>query len=383
MGLTKENLLCHSRWIRDHLAPKIAKDGSLAPGKHSFDLAPLRSALDELIESPMTLDILRFSRMEKALQRIVEANTGDWPPDIVLKAKNLIARWENSFGPLLRVRTDLWATGGRLEGFAKPRGWFKWEEKSPEAPAWIAQEKRSLAETYKEGHCGVKVGEWWLNSTAACRAGIIDNLYYRITSDNHVAYAITMTQGTETNVTADGRSSYTPYANDPGAVKLMATIGGEQRSTIRVLRSWRLRSSLAPAAGLRYDGADDSRYRVTGYGVKLIPGSDKSQDTWRYTFHLERENGQESIEKVLGIPMPDQLDDWEDYKAGPMYSPEEEVTEQMGEGMNERKRRYTIGEDTGGRLGSIDSGYFSSHPSALKGEVRSPSLLPDGQRKGI
>lgn len=63
-----------------------------------------------------------------------------------------------------------------------------------------------------------------------------------------------MTQGTETNVTADGRSSYTPYANDPGAVKLMATIGGEQRSTIRVLRSWRLRSSLAPAAGLRYDG---------------------------------------------------------------------------------------------------------------------------------
>lgn len=133
MGLTKENLLCHSRWIRDHLAPKIAKDGSLAPGKHSFDLAPLRSALDELIESPMTLDILRFSRMEKALQRIVEANTGDWPPDIVLKAKNLIARWENSFGPLLRVRTDLWATGGRLEGFAKPRGWFKWEGAFSEA----------------------------------------------------------------------------------------------------------------------------------------------------------------------------------------------------------------------------------------------------------
>ncbi|KAI4225381.1 MAG: hypothetical protein L6R36_003961 [Xanthoria steineri] len=372
MVLSKEDLLCHSRWIRDHLAPKIAKDGSSADGKNPYDLAPLRSALDELLESPMTLDILRFSRMEKALQRIVGANRGDWPPDIVLKAKHLVGRWENSFGPLQRVRTDLWATGGRLEGFAKPRGWFKWEgafsQKSLEAPAWIAQEKRGRAETYKEGHCGFKVGEWWLNSAAACKDGIVDNLHYRITTDNRVAYAITMTQGKESNVSTDGRSSYTPYANDPGAVKLMATIGGEQRSTVRVLRSWRLRSSLAPVAGLRYDGL----YRVTGYGVKLMPGSDDSQDTWRYTFHLEREKGQESMEKVLGIPMPDQLDDWEDYRAGPMYSPEEEGTEQVGEGVDERKRRYTIGEDTGGRLGSIDSGYFSSHPSALKEEVQSP-----------
>ncbi|KAL8851338.1 MAG: hypothetical protein Q9221_003705 [Calogaya cf. arnoldii] len=162
MGLTKEDLLCHSRWIRDHLAPKIAEDGSLAAGKHFFDLAPLRSALDELLESPMTLDILRFSRMQKALLRIAEAKGGDWPPDIVLKAKDLIARWEISFGPLQRVRTDLWATGGRLEGFAKPRGWFKWESafyESPETFAWSAGEKRSRAETYKEGHCELKVGE--------------------------------------------------------------------------------------------------------------------------------------------------------------------------------------------------------------------------------
>ncbi|KAL8851339.1 MAG: hypothetical protein Q9221_003706 [Calogaya cf. arnoldii] len=198
-----------------------------------------------------------------------------------------------------------------------------------------------------------------------------------------------MTQGMETNVSADGNSSYTPYANDPGAVKLMATIGGEQRSTIRVLRSWRLRSALAPAAGLRYDGlsvdersghlqpncADNSRYRVAGYGVKLIPGFEGKQDTWRYTFHLKREPGQESMEKVLGIPLPDQLDDWEDYRAGPMYSPQGEVTEQMNEGVEERKGSYTVGEDTEGRVGSIDSGYFSSHSRA--------SPWPNGQRKGV
>ena len=186
MTLTKEDLLCHSRWIRDHLAPMIAKHGSLVAGNHFFDLAPLRFALDELLASSMTTDILRFSRMEKALQRIVEAKGGDWPPDIVVKAKELIARWETSLGPLQRVRTDLWAAGGRLEGFAKPRGWFKWDgrfyevgdhsnmggfadlaEKSPEPPVWSAEEKRSWAGTYNEGHCGFTVGESAF-SFAAC-----------------------------------------------------------------------------------------------------------------------------------------------------------------------------------------------------------------------
>ena len=129
--------------------------------------------------------------------------------------------------------------------------------------------------------------------------------------------------------------------------------------------------------------ADESRYRVTGYSVKLIPDSHKSQDAWRYTFHIKREPGQESMEKVLTIPLPDQLDDWEDYRAGPMYSPDEEETEAGVEGMDERKRRYTIGEDTGGRQGSIDSGYFSSHSAVLKGEVQSSSPLPDEQRKRV
>ncbi|KAL8999874.1 MAG: hypothetical protein Q9169_001415 [Polycauliona sp. 2 TL-2023] len=392
MVLTKEDLLCHSRWIRDHLAPKIAKDGSLATRNHFFDLAPLQSALDELIESPMNLETLRFCRMEKALQRIVEDKGGNWPPDIVLKAKDIIGRWEDKLGPLQRVRTDFWAAGGRLEGFAKPRGWFKWEgvdysvsgpstnaetslisqTTSQEPTAWSTAEKSHRAKAYKEGHCGLTVGDWWLNCAAACKAAIVDNLHYRITSDVRVAYAITMTEGMESNVSADGSSSYTPYPDDPGVSRLMATIEGEQRSTVRVLRSWRLRSSLAPAAGLRYDGLS----RVTGYGVKLIPGSEGSPDKWRYTFHLKREAGQGSMEKVLAVPMPDQLDDWEDYRAGPMYSPDEELTEPMVEGVEERKRRYTISEDT--RRGSIDSGYFSSKPAALKGEVRSPSLLLDG-----
>lgn len=64
-----------------------------------------------------------------------------------------------------------------------------------------------------------------------------------------------MTEQAETNVSkSDDGCSYTPDPDDPGLFKLMATINGEQRKTVRVLRSWKLQSSLAPAAGIRYDG---------------------------------------------------------------------------------------------------------------------------------
>lgn len=124
MVLTKEDLLAHSRYIRDTLAPRIAKGNNPVSGKDAFDLTNLRSALEELHKSPVTLEILSFSRIEKALQKIVEAHGGDWPPDIVTKAKDLIARWDESFG-LQRVRTDLWGQGGPLEDFAQPGGWFR------------------------------------------------------------------------------------------------------------------------------------------------------------------------------------------------------------------------------------------------------------------
>lgn len=64
-----------------------------------------------------------------------------------------------------------------------------------------------------------------------------------------------MTEHTETNLSTNDEScSYTPPPGDPGAYKLMATINGEQRKAVRVLRSWRLRSPLSPVGGIRYDG---------------------------------------------------------------------------------------------------------------------------------
>ncbi|KAL8967792.1 MAG: hypothetical protein Q9183_002760 [Haloplaca sp. 2 TL-2023] len=357
MGITKEDLLAHSRYIRNTLAPKVADDYLLKTGEHAFDLSNLRTALDELDTYKMTSEILCFSRFEKALQRIVEPSAVGWPSDIVARARDLLSRWEHLLGPLQRVRTDFWAVGGRLEGLQKP----DWRSRlAPETPAWLGAPEQHSTKAQKEGHLGFQIGQWWLNCAAACRDGIVNNPYYHITADEDVAYAIAMTQMMESNCSKHESCSYTAQAGDPGIFKLMATINGEQRKVIRVLRSWKLHSPLAPSAGLRYDGL----YRVMGYGVKSSYKMEATSYDWHYTFHLKREPGQEGMQKSLAVPSADQLDDWQDYIGGPTYSPEEMLVEEMDEGMAQldEKISYQMEE----RHGSIDSGYFSPDPASLK-----------------
>lgn len=111
---------------------------------------------------------------------------------------------------------------------------------------------------------------------------------------------------------------------------------------------------------------------MTGYSVKLDHDFERHKDRWRYTFHLKREPGQESMEKVLAFPNSDQLDDWEDYKAGLTHTPEEEMIEEMYEGLLDCNRSLIAGGEGVDRLGSIDSGYFSPHLTALMDDVSSP-----------
>ena len=54
----------------------------------------------------------------------------------------------------------------------------------------------------------------------------------------------------------DGEIRYKAAVNDPGVFRLTKTMLREdpEEKVVRVLRSWKLRSKLAPKAGLRYDG---------------------------------------------------------------------------------------------------------------------------------
>ena len=95
---------------------------------------------------------------------------------------------------------------------------------------------------------------WWLKPAAAYRDGIIDKTSHAISADDGGAYAIVVNGSREVNLQRDGTFVYHAALDDPGALKLMKTMTNDTEKIVRVLRSWKLRSKLAPKAGLRYDG---------------------------------------------------------------------------------------------------------------------------------
>ena len=114
----REELLLHSRYIRDTLVPLLAKQPKL---NHS-DTLLLRSIFKILEATPMTLDLLRSSRIHKALMVIPATGDAFWPMDIQVRAEELMAKWEDELGPLKNLRADLYGPGGRMEGVRKLSG---------------------------------------------------------------------------------------------------------------------------------------------------------------------------------------------------------------------------------------------------------------------
>lgn len=95
---------------------------------------------------------------------------------------------------------------------------------------------------------------WWLKPAAAYRDGIIDRTAHAITADENRAYAIVVNGSRELDMKPNGTFVYHAALDDPGALKLTKTMTSDTEKVVRVLRSWKLRSKLAPKAGLRYDG---------------------------------------------------------------------------------------------------------------------------------
>ena len=126
-----EELRTHSRYIRDNLIPLVGGDGEL----NSRDLALLRSTLMKVNAISVTLDVLRFSRIEKALVLI---STPGWPADIAAMARKILVRWEDALGPLQELRADLWGIGGRLEGVRKV------EFMMPDDAEWVSRWKQVI-----------------------------------------------------------------------------------------------------------------------------------------------------------------------------------------------------------------------------------------------
>lgn len=130
----REELRTHSRYIRDNLVPLVGGDGEYGE-LNSRDLALLRSTLIKVNSISATLDVLRFSRIEKALVLI---SAPGWPADIAAMARKILVRWEEALGPLQELRADLWGIGGRLEGVRKV------EFMMPDDAEWVSSRKQVI-----------------------------------------------------------------------------------------------------------------------------------------------------------------------------------------------------------------------------------------------
>lgn len=116
MEAVQEELRIHCRYIRDTLVPLVTCEGICQ--LNNRDLALLSSTLDRLDTIPMTLSLLRYSRIEKALLSISSFRT-TLPAEIATQAEKILSRWEDELGPLKNLRVDLWGPGGRMEGLIK------------------------------------------------------------------------------------------------------------------------------------------------------------------------------------------------------------------------------------------------------------------------
>lgn len=100
-------------WIRDDLDPLVARDGANA--LHPDDVLMLHSLLLDLQKHPLSVHVLRFSRIYLAVREMCGKATR-WPRKIIDEADRLIEQWEARYGPLRNIRTPLYEEGGRLFG---------------------------------------------------------------------------------------------------------------------------------------------------------------------------------------------------------------------------------------------------------------------------
>lgn len=236
------------------------------------------------------------------------------------------------------------------------------------------------------------LNSWWLKPAAAYRDGIVDETSHGITANENGAYAIVLTGSCEIDLGRDGEIRYKAAVSDPGVFRLTKTMlrADPEEKVVRVLRSWKLRSKIAPKAGLRYDGLHVSRpskgsptntrdchsYRVLSFSVHL-----SQPNTWQTAFTLSRLPTQLSLLHALHIPTSDQLDDWKDYQQLKLVDRGEDF-EMLRDMLAQRGGAGEEVGDGGGlndeRHGSVDSGYFSRRSSkaiSIGGGGRRDSIL--------
>ncbi|KAM7196035.1 hypothetical protein V8F20_007229, partial [Naviculisporaceae sp. PSN 640] len=145
---------------------------------------------------------------------------------------------------------------------------------------------------------------WWLNIACAYRDGFVTTDLEKPTIREHDERSTLPLLTGEEEILSDFRVKYIRTGNRGDVhVSLLTQVGKK----VHLIRGYKLKSDLAPTAGLRYDGL----WTIKSYSQKL----DLDTDLYRMELVLESFTSLSSSTwaVVKAVPLPSQRDDWHLY----------------------------------------------------------------------
>ncbi|KAI1414694.1 PUA-like domain-containing protein [Hypoxylon sp. FL1857] len=219
----------------------------------------------------------------------------------VANAKTLLRAWRRRFREqyfmMDQRRASVLVREGRLKDVS-----FN-NSLACELGKWYWYTKVSGPVSELEGNLHFDPGHWWLNITCAERDGMVASSFETPTKGRYGINTLPLLTGQEEMV----RANTYKYVREGRAADMHIALISQVGRQIRVLRGYRLKSIVAPQAGVRYDGL----FTIKQYGCK----QDSKTGLYRLELTLERVPDQnKSLEEIKSIPRPSQLDDWNLYE---------------------------------------------------------------------
>ncbi|KAI0023196.1 hypothetical protein F4780DRAFT_101265 [Xylariomycetidae sp. FL0641] len=256
------------------------------------------------LPSLVDLETIGYARLDKLLEELTSKGGAAFSLTeqvIMSQARSLRKLWRHRFRETYTMldqrRYTILANGGHLRDVE-----FNGDV-AGQTGKWQTGAKDAISEL--EGNLQFEPGHWWLNITCAERDGIVRSSKEQSTKGLYGITALPLLTGEEEQI---GENTFRYVREGPSSDMHIALISQVGRQ-IRILRGYRLKSLLAPKAGIRYDGL----YTIRQYGCKL----DEMRNIYRLELRLERVGNlprQPSFEEICRIPRPAQLDDWALYE---------------------------------------------------------------------
>ncbi|KAF6838712.1 hypothetical protein CPLU01_02245 [Colletotrichum plurivorum] len=289
----------------DSVRASLRQDKSLGPEADRIQNLLERALKEELRHTP-TLDFetLQYARLDKLLADIFDPANRPTPLPLRFRADMAVAeslqkmwraRFRDQYFSIDDFRQRSMSVGGEMRDIT-----FTSAGKDP-LESWAVQNDRgSISEL--EVNQQFEPGHWWLNLACAHRDGILGTAVEKPTKGRYGVSALPLLTGREEHV----RGNLYRYVREGRLSDMHVSLITQVGSQIRILRGYRLKSTLAPQAGVRYDGV----YIIRQYGNKL----DIATDTYRLELLIERVGGQRAMAHVQQVPRPSQMDDWQTFK---------------------------------------------------------------------